>query len=404
MKSLIFIAVLIKVLVGSDEALSQSQTTNSVYVLPWVTFNERHDKVAELRPSLDRLRNQLAALWTNESKPLEVNEDDARSINFRRQSAKFISGPLSTKLGMNVAIQPIWCHIGDTQVLGLQAIDIANRRLLATTHRAVRTPNAKILLNQQIAQPAAEELLRKTVENSRKIKYQPLKLDLKLITQSTRADTGSFECLNNIVIEDLLPKFNVDTSTGNEAIVHLGHILKIKKIASRPTRIVRLKWSTPEKKIITIEQQISLSASWSEGILGTNFSSTEPEAIKIAVNNSRLKISQHESIIKQLEMEANQLKAENTPTVIKTYGAWAYLDQGRSWGLKINDRLVERQNPDEVKGHVVGFYGSGLKLKTANGTPVHEGAIIYIRKGQTGLKVGQTFLFDQKTFPTPWPP
>ena len=33
------------------------------------------------------------------------------------------------------------------------------------------------------------------------------------------------------------------------------------------------------------------------------------------------------------------LSEEEPPMVIKVYGAWAYLDKGRAWGLEMNDQL-----------------------------------------------------------------
>ena len=43
--------------------------------------------------------------------------------------------------------------------------------------------------------------------------------------------------------------------------------------------------------------------------------------------------------------------------VIKVYGAWAYLDKGRAWGLEMNDRLWFEKDGRMVKGHVVAYFG-----------------------------------------------
>jgi hypothetical protein len=57
-----------------------------------------------------------------------------------------------------------------------------------------------------------------------------------------------------------------------------------------------------------------------------------------------------------------------------------------------------------IKGHVVGFYGPELKLTSKSGHSIAEGAIIYIRKGQRSIKLGDSFEYEQVNYPTPWPP
>jgi len=90
--------------------------------------------------------------------------------------------------------------------------------------------------------------------------------------------------------------------------------------------------------------------------------------------------------------------------VIKVYGAWAYLDKGRAWGLEMSDRLWFERDGRLVKGHVVGYFGSGLRLRSPRGRKVTEGAIVYIRTGQHSVHIGDTFNFDPTVFPAPWPP
>jgi hypothetical protein len=70
----------------------------------------------------------------------------------------------------------------------------------------------------------------------------------------------------------------------------------------------------------------------------------------------------------------------------------------------MNDRLVAGSGADEIKGHVVRFFGPEENLKSPRGFPIHEGAILYIRKNQKAPKIGTEFRMDPRTFPTPWPP
>jgi hypothetical protein len=70
----------------------------------------------------------------------------------------------------------------------------------------------------------------------------------------------------------------------------------------------------------------------------------------------------------------------------------------------MNDRLYLDDGQRLIKGHVVGFYGSGLGLTSPRGFPIHEGAILFIRTGQKKVKLGDGFRFDPTQYPTPWPP
>ena len=69
----------------------------------------------------------------------------------------------------------------------------------------------------------------------------------------------------------------------------------------------------------------------------------------------------------------------------------------------MNDRLVVADDSQVVKGHIVGYYGPELSLKSPKGWPISEGAIMYVRKGQRESKLGQEFKYDKMTVPTPWP-
>ena len=70
----------------------------------------------------------------------------------------------------------------------------------------------------------------------------------------------------------------------------------------------------------------------------------------------------------------------------------------------MGDRLWFDINGRRVKGHVVQYFGTGLRLESPRGRKVTEGAILFIRTGQHSVHIGDTFEFDPTVFPTPWPP
>ena len=102
-------------------------------------------------------------------------------------------------------------------------------------------------------------------------------------------------------------------------------------------------------------------------------------------------------------LDIEKTLTNSAPQIIHRYGAWVYLDRGRAYGLRMDDRVIVNENKG-IKGHVVGYYGpnAGLRHPTespASGSLVSEGAIVYIREGQDKVKIGQTLAFDTKFFP-----
>ena len=89
------------------------------------------------------------------------------------------------------------------------------------------------------------------------------------------------------------------------------------------------------------------------------------------------------------------------PQISKVFKAWVYLDKGRAWGLKIGDRLAAKAPTGEtIKGHIVGFFGPNQNILSPRGFNVPEGAIMYVRKGQLHVDIGQTLEWDKRSFPT----
>jgi hypothetical protein len=52
----------------------------------------------------------------------------------------------------------------------------------------------------------------------------------------------------------------------------------------------------------------------------------------------------------------------------------------------------------------VQYFGPELKLTSARGFPIQEGAVVYVRKNRSKARSGMVFQFDPATYPSPWPP
>ena len=90
----------------------------------------------------------------------------------------------------------------------------------------------------------------------------------------------------------------------------------------------------------------------------------------------------------------------DVPQAAKIYGGWVYLDRGRAYGLHMDDRLVAKDaSGKEITGHIVGFYGPEMGLKSPRGYLINEGAIMFVRKGQRETALGQAYTFDTRQYP-----
>ncbi|MDD9951594.1 MAG: hypothetical protein OXT67_08530, partial [Zetaproteobacteria bacterium] len=121
-------------------------------------------------------------------------------------------------------------------------------------------------------------------------------------------------------------------------------------------------------------------------------------------NLTPLRLDFPDFLVREVKAENNSLREVDFPRVAHIYGAWAYLDKGRAWGLKMGDRLEVPLSSGKIKGHVVGYYGPEKNIQSMNGYTVVEGAIVYVRKGQKQLQIGDMVDYDRRSYPTSWPP
>ncbi len=222
------------------------------------------------------------------------------------------------------------------------------------------------------------------------------KLDLGLLRSSHNTIVGTHECLNMLVAHELQKTMMVPTPLDLLEGYRLRQNLFPASQVKRSTRTLLVDWGMnptgPRLEALVLA---------SESVLGSKMSPRSPMIFEIKASENRIAIPAE--LQKILSDTRNQLLAKDLPQVAKIYGAWVYLDRGRAWGLDMNDRLYFEDGDRFVKGHVVGFYGSGLNLKSPRGFAIQEGAIVFVRKGQRQLKIGDSFGFDPTEFPTPWP-
>lgn len=171
----------------------------------------------------------------------------------------------------------------------------------------------------------------------------------------------------------------------------------------RPNQIWTFDWQIKKQDNKSLTMNILFKQT--EAILGQQIA-------KRVFKDSKLEENLHENFkfvfppafTQVLEQTIKQSDPKKLPQVSKIYGAWAYLDKGRAWGLNLKDRVVISGQEQQIQGHIVKFFGPEEKIKSSVGTLINDGAIMYIRKGQRNIKMGQEVTFDLKNYPTPWPP
>jgi hypothetical protein len=168
--------------------------------------------------------------------------------------------------------------------------------------------------------------------------------------------------------------------------------------------IMRVSYNTPPLSM-KLPARLEMNVRGTEGVFGQTLPWKWTEPLTVGVNPDRtINLSQSGRLKTEIMTERNSLVRAELPQVAKIRGAWAYVDKGRAWGLQMNDRLISNDDPQKIKGHVVAYFGPEMNIKSPRGWPIHEGAIIFIRKGQKDVRVGQILTYDGMKVPTPWPP
>lgn len=318
-------------------------------------------------------------------------------------------------------IEPRWCRIYDFHVIFISIADSTSNQLLASSHHAIATKQWSQMvqsrtLGQHLKTALKEQLDHLVAKPWAKASAQSaLHLALTLKQENTRQNEGFSHCFALLMEEVLAPEYTIPRLLGADHMALLTAILPPNpKSLLRPTRTF-LTHIFPQPPLRTkLPQALQFEFELSEAVFGkqTNTKKISPLTLnpptiserspKLLQWNWSLITPPLDSIEPLIKQESSALILKDLPSVVKIQGAWAYLDRGRAWGLHMGERLLTANG--SIKGHVVRYYGPEEKLVSQRGFPIHEGAIIYIRKGQQSLRKGMLMEFDTTTYPTPWPP
>ena len=165
----------------------------------------------------------------------------------------------------------------------------------------------------------------------------PLKLKLGLRRSSINSNLGANHCQNVLLSKTLMPKHQVQQVLGTESTNFIRDIMFQKKSLKRANRTLHIDWRQDKNTWFA-------NAELSEGVFGNpiyqgvSWNVPKPIAEEIPLP---------EQLEKFLQLEASAIDTNTSPRVASIYGAWAYMDKGRAWGLKMNDRVYISSGENE---------------------------------------------------------
>ena len=380
--------------------------------MPWVLWGINDEQAAVLQPHLAATLQMLARRYLEAPLALtsfvQKTAPQEISLNGQKISDRILVGSLKQGAdAASVMIQPLFCPVSDRYVLALELIDTARDVILGAANTTItrqqwqEVSRDRVRLGQiwqELVPPLLDRVLQERQAPSDKT---AMHLSLSLGRESGRMDQGSYLCLNMLLAHQLAKRYPVNHEIGNNESYHLRRLLKVPGHVQRASRRLVVVWSMEDYANFPLK--INQTIRVSESILGGRIGPPLTASLVLEAGES-LVMPLPVQMNAFLQNEAGALGLDEPPQVARIYRAWVYLDKGRAYGLKMNDRLYLRKNGQTIKGHVVGFYGPGLGVKSPRGFAVHEGAIVFIRKGQADTRLGDELLYDPTGFPAAWPP
>ena len=386
----------IGIVCSTTSVAQEARKIPAAIILPWTEIGVSREIVRLSVPSTTAARDKLVAGIANDSQALGKLADPSMPSTLKNLAEKIHA---STELvGQNsITYAPVWCSIADSHVFALVAVDtIKNNIIGLAAHRISRQEWEKkgnLKGQSPIAINAMNSLLSDVKSQiDRRLPSGPntdaLHVALTLGQETTRFDQGSSLCLNLIVSGRLAKDYTV-----------INPIAELR----RPTRSILTKWNFQgtKKNDLKFPLSLKLTANYTETVFGQVLGTAQESSWSfIADENGQLSVGVDSGLAEFLNSEKKSLMLADVPQAAKIYGGWVYLDRGRAYGLHMDDRLVAKDaSGKEITGHIVGFYGPEMGLKSPRGYLINEGAIMFVRKGQRETALGQAYTFDTRQYP-----
>lgn len=379
-------------------------------LFPWRTLGIQPETRVRAQKALTEISKWLESQWMTNAAPVSaaIAKDPNAAFNTIRASERMRAGKAKSGTNSPQGLEPVWCSIADRFVVFLQSMDGSFDTLVASAHITLPRQQWEDLEKQGALAPQLksrlEPVLAKMSANpSAPTSKSALHLGFAVAKETTRDDEGSSLCLNLLLAEKLIQNATTIRPVGGEEAGLVRYALKSPLPALRQTRTIVTRWEFPKHRSpqkLTFPLTLTMESTFAEAVLGQNIPPPMKAEYPLTLqSDGTLSLPVQANLMTFVEREKTSLARESLPRISKIDRAWVYLDKGRAWGLNMDDRLVSQDGGKQIFGHVVGFFGADLGLKSPQGFTIQEGAIVFIRKGQRETRIGQTFGFDPKTYP-----
>lgn len=402
MKDLFKVFLLWQLLLSSSSLFAQTaDSAIKTYFLPWHTIQLPPEIRAKASESMDKAYEQ--SIQSNDGniksllKIIDTNKNLTQNLKLRIK--KFMTSPQG---GETQFIYPTICSLANQYLIFLTHTQYGTGKIIASTHRTI----PKEEFHQSLQEKRLDALLLGVLnnlsianENQTATPQSALKVSFALSRETTGTKHGSSLCLNMLLEENLARQYSVMSTTNTEDMESVYRVMGFPTVSRRSTRKIINSWFFNNQDNLNFPLTLKLRSQYAEAVMGQNIQTSMKSIYTLSIQNNQIQIIPDKNIESFLNQEDKALNLADSPTVSKIYRAWVYLDKGRAWGLKMSDRLVIRGKESEIQGHVVGYFGKEMNLKSPKGYDINEGAIVFIRKGQRKTRVGQEFIFDPKQYP-----
>lgn len=383
----------------------------NLLIFPWLTPGVDPDSLRQTKEARNAVIEKIKQSVSPNAQRLEALFDKQKIPATLKDDIQNVWAEPNYNSTSPLIIMPLWTHVHDQELFGILVVN--------GLHNSIQSFNTKFL-NKSLLKDAFKaktlntlfttqfETLIDTVKKDQKPNTaQDLAILVKEQASSRRPDEIDRATLNTLIgfyfaSKDNNLDFTLINPFATGLLKSIHEIYGLSKATRKPNRIITTRVTydkNPKNMKLPLALQVGITTI--DGVFGKTIPPAWEDQLTLdAKPNGEVAISISSRLNKFIEDEKKALKRDELPLISSVRGAWAYVDKGRAWGLQMNDRLVIADGSNTITGHVVGYYGPEMKLKSPRGYSIHEGAIIFIRKGQKNLKVGQTLSYDQKQVPS----